>query len=59
MIPYIVDEVMLSRSPHVGKARQGLSRMTPSSMEFSPTLRCVLQLRISCPQWPVLNGVKG
>ena len=25
----------------------------------SPTLRCVLQLRISCPQWPVLNGVKG
>ena len=26
---------------------------------FSPTLRCVLQLRIRCPQWPVLNGVKG
>ena len=26
---------------------------------FSPTLRCVLQLRISCPQWAVFNGVKG
>ena len=26
---------------------------------FSPTLRCVLQLRISCPQWVVFNGVKG
>ena len=25
----------------------------------SPTLRCVLQLRISCPQWVVFNGVKG
>ena len=25
----------------------------------SPTLRCVLQLRISCPQWAVFNGVKG
>ena len=26
---------------------------------FSPTLRCVLQLRISCPQWVFFNGVKG
>ena len=26
---------------------------------YSPTLRCVLQLRISCPQWVVFNGVKG
>ena len=26
---------------------------------YSPTLRCVLQLRISCPQWAVFNGVKG
>ena len=25
----------------------------------SPTLRCILQLRISCPQWAVFNGVKG
>ena len=27
--------------------------------DFSPTLRRVLQLRISCPQWAVFNGVKG
>ena len=27
--------------------------------KVSPTLRCVLQLRISCPQWAVFNGVKG
>ena len=26
---------------------------------FSPTLRCVLQLRIRCHQWVVFNGVKG
>ena len=26
---------------------------------ISPTLRCVLQLRISCPHWAVFNGVKG
>ena len=26
---------------------------------LSPTLRCVLQLRISRPQWVVFNGVKG
>ena len=25
----------------------------------SPTLRCVLQLRISRPQWVFFNGVKG
>ena len=27
--------------------------------ECSPTLRCVLQLRISRPQWVFFNGVKG
>ena len=26
---------------------------------ISPTLRCVLQLRISRPQWVFFNGVKG
>ena len=30
-----------------------------SKIFVSPTLRCVLQLRISCPQWAVFNGVKG
>ena len=28
-------------------------------IKFSPTLRCVLQFRISFPQWVVFNGVKG
>ena len=28
-------------------------------MLVSPTLKCVLQLRISCSQWVVFNGVKG
>ena len=30
-----------------------------SKMQISPTLRCVLQLRISRPQWVFFNGVKG
>ena len=28
-------------------------------LKNSPTLRCVLQLRISRPQWVFFNGVKG
>ena len=35
MIPYIVEDVMLSRSPRVAKVCQGLSRMPPSTMKLS------------------------
>ena len=35
MIPYIVEDVMLSRSPLVAKVFQGLSRRPPSTMELS------------------------
>ena len=30
-----------------------------TKITLSPTLRCVLQLRISRPQWVFFNGVKG
>ena len=33
--------------------------MAQSRAVISPTLRCILQLRISCPQCVVFNGVKG
>ena len=34
-------------------------RTEESRKRNSPTLRCVLQLRISRPQWVFFNGVKG
>ena len=34
-------------------------RHCSKKINISPTLRCVLQLRISRPQWVFFNGVKG
>ena len=40
-------------------ARFLLFPSTRDGTSISPTLRCVLQLRISRPQWVFFNGVKG
>ena len=41
------------------KVLQSVCTTSPFKRKLSPTLRCVLQLRISRPQWAVFNGVKG